>query len=293
MIRSIVLYNTVTKKSLRVNDSLGEFWLAEADFGTVESNINTYKYLDQIGVSIYNTTLNPRQIAITGWVAGDDLAQVEKQRTELNSFVNPLQLTEARVGEYQISFMPRSSVKYSPVYRENNEVMCKFLITGYCPYPLFTTITEERVSVAYTERKFKFPLVIPKDTGIVLGVRQPSLIATVNNTGDVPVGYNIEFKTSGAVLNPRLIDIGTQQFILINKQLSAGESVIINTQEGKRKVTGVNNGVESNYFRYRSFDSSWLTLATGQNLLRYAADEGITSLEVVIDYNPGFLEVDK
>jgi hypothetical protein len=263
------------------------------DWGTVEANNHTFKYVDQIGVTLYNTTLEPRQVMITGWVAREDEAEVKRMKQILNSLVNPKHTLQAIRGNYKIDFVPRTSVKYSATYRENNEYMAKFLITGYCPYPLFTDLYDNVVSVAYTEPRFRFPLIIPKDTGMMMGVRQPSLIAEINNPGDFPVGYIIEFRAAGTVVNPSLVDIGSQEFIKINKTLESGEVVRIYTQEGQRHIVGILNGVESNYFHYRTYDSSWLQLAVGQNLLRYDAEEGLSSLEVAITFNPGYLEVEE
>lgn len=293
MTNSIVLVNTNTGSRININTSWGEYWLDSVDWGTVESNNHTFKYVDQIGVTLYNTTLEPRQVMITGWVAREDESEVRRMKQILNSIVNPKHTLQAIRGNYKIEFVPRTSVKYSATYKENNEYMAKFLITGYCPYPLFTDLYDNVVSVAYTESRFHFPLTIPKDTGVIMGVRQPSLIAEINNPGDFPVGYTIEFRATGTVVNPSLVDIGSQEFIKIGKTLESGEVVRIYTQEGQRHIVGILKGIESNYFHYRTYDSSWLRLAVGQNLLRYDAEEGLSSLEVVITFNPGYLEVEE
>lgn len=293
MTNSIVLVDTNTGSRININTSQGEYWLDSVDWGTVEANNHTFKYVDQIGVYLYNTTLETRQIMITGWVAKEDEAEVRRMKRVLNSMVNPKHTLEAIRGDYKISFVPVTSVKYSATYKENNEYMAKFLITGYCPYPLFTNLYDSIVSVSYTESRFKFPLIIPKGDGMVFGVRQPSLIAEVNNPGDFPIGYTIEFKATGTVVNPSLIDIGTQDHLKIHKTLTSGEVVRVYTQEGERRVVGILGGVETNYYQYRTHDSSWLQLERGQNLIRYDAEEGLSSLEVVITFNPGFLEVEE
>lgn len=293
MTDAITLVDTETGRRVNINTSQGEYWLESVDWGTVESTNHTFKYIDQVGVYLYNTTLEPRQILITGWVAKEDETEVKRMKGILNSMVNPQHVLQAIRGDYKISFVPRTSIQYSATYKENNEYMAKFLITGYCPYPLFTDLYDKTVSVAYTDPMFHFPLVIPQDTGIMLGVRQPSLIATVNNTGDFSIGYTIQFRATGTVINPTLIDIGSQEFIKINKTMEPDEIINVYTQEGERRITGVINGKEYNYFQYRSYDSSWLSLAVGQNLLRYDAEEGISSLEVTITFNPGYLEVEE
>ncbi len=293
MTNSIVLVNMDTGSRININTSHGEYWLQSVDWGTVEANHHTFKYVDQIGVTLYNTTLEPRQVMITGWVARENEAEVKRMKQILNSLVNPKHTIRVIRGKYKIDIVPQTSVKYSTTYKENNEYMAKFLITGYCPYPLFTDLYDNVVSVAYTEPHFHFPLIIPKTSGVILGVRQPSLIAEVNNLGDFPVGYTIEFKANGTVVNPSLVDIGSQEFIKINKTMESGEIIRLYTQEGQRHIVGILGGVESNYFHYRTYDSSWLQLAVGQNLLRYDAEEGLSSLEVVITYNPGYLEVEE
>ena len=292
MIESVVLKNTVLGTQININKSSGEYWLNEVDFGQVEGNVHTFKFIDQIGETVYNTTLEPRQIQISGWVAAWDESAVRRMKQALNHFINPKHILEAYANGMKIQFYPRTSVRYSPTHKENNEFISKFLITGYCPYPLFTDENEHSVSVAYTERMFRFPLIIPADKGVMMGVRQPSLIAEVTNNGDLPVGYTIEFRAYGTVTNPILTDIGTQQFIKIAKTMSSGEVITIDTREGYRRIVGNMNGVESNYFKYRTYDSNWLSLEHGINYLRYNADEGITALEVAIRFEPGYLEVD-
>lgn len=292
MLDNLTIRNVEQNTEIHINRYNGEYWLDVADFGTVDGVNHTYKYLDQIGTTIYNTTLDPRNVAISGWVAGWSKAEVSRLKTFLNSFINPKEELELRVNNKKIYGYPTKSIAYSQTLAENNEILTKFVISIYCPYPLFTDITPGSVLVAFTEKKFHFPLVIPKQTGVIMGIRQPTLIATVNNPGDLPVGYIIEFKALGQVVNPILTDIGSQQFVEIRKVMDAGEVILIDTREGHRRVRGFVSGIESNYYHYRTYDSSWLQLARGINYLRYNAEENVSALEVTIRYEPGYLEVD-
>lgn len=291
MVDTLSIKDTHTQKSITISTSPGEYYLKELDVGSVDGKTHTFKYVNQIGVSVYGISLGTRDIRIIGWVADENFDRLIQRKKVLNSFINPTHLMELIVGGYKLSFYPGKSIKYSTSYEENNEVLCKFLIEGECPYPLFTPLQEQRVSVAYTLGKFRFPLTIPPE-GVQMGVRQPSLIALVNNAGDFPVGYTIEFKATGSVSNPSLIDIGSQQMLKINKQMIAGESVTVNTREGERQIIGRIGGVEQNYFQYRTYESDWLTLGVGENLLRYNADSGVTNLEALITFSPGFMEVE-
>lgn len=293
MIEALTLVNLSTNEEININMTNGEYWLGEVDLGQTESDIHTFKYINQIGESVYNTSIEPRSISIQGWIAGWDENKVKQQKIKLNHFINPKQTIRLIANDYSIEFYPETSVVYSPTYEDNNNLICKFLISGFCPYPLFTDKDEHFVSVAYTKKLFHFPLIIPKDEGIMFGIRQPSLIAEVDNNGDFDIGYIIEFRAYGKVVNPILTDIGSQEFIEITKTLNNGETVIVDTREGQRQIRGILNNTESNYFKYRSLDSSWLSLAVGTNYLRYNAEEGITNLEVYIRFNPGYLEIDQ
>lgn len=292
MIESLVLRNTVLDTSININKTVGEYWLDEVDFGQAEGVAHTFKFINQIGETVYDIGIDPRQILITGWVGGWNQAYVSIQKEALNRFVNPMHLLECIVNGKKIQFYPRTSVKYSTTHKENNEYMSKFLITGYCAYPLFTDEYEHFVSVAYTQSMWRFPWAIPR-TGFIFGIRHPSLIAEVTNEGDFSIGYTIEFVAKGKVINPSLIDIGAQKQIKIEKELTNGETVSVNTREGYRQVIGTLNEETSNYFKYRTYDSDWLELSPGINYLRFTADEGENFLEVNIRFNPAFLEADR
>ncbi len=292
MIDSIVLTNPILEQSIAINQDSGPYWLNEVDFGQVQNTIHTFKFVNQVGETIYNTSLEARTINISGWVAAWDRDDVIRLKRQLNHFINPKHLIDIYANGMKIQFQPQTSIQYSPTYTENNEVLSKFLITGYCPYPMFTDENPHIASVAYTEKRFKFPLIIPKDKGILFGIRHPSLIAEITNNGDMPIGYTIEFRSFGTVKNPSLIDIGSQQFIKLNKTLVSGETITIDTREGYRQIKGTVNNEETNYFKYRTFDSSWLQLEQGINYLRYAADSGLDLLEVYIQYEPAYFEVD-
>lgn len=291
MIENVTLKNTVTGAVIEINKTVGEYWLNEVDFGQVEGDIHSFKFINQPGETVYNIGLLTRQIQITGWVAAWNKEAVTRMKNFLNRAINPKHLMEAYAKDKKIQFYPRTSVKYSPEYEDNNEIISSFLITGYCPYPLFTDALDKSTSVAYTKALWRFPWAIPK-IGFMFGIRQPTLIAEIDNTGDLPIGYIIEFKAKGTVTNPILTDIGSQKFIEFNKIMSDGEVITVDTREGYRKITGTVNGVQSNYFKYRTYDSSWLQLEQGMNYLRYNAEDGVALLEVSIIHNPAYMEID-
>lgn len=292
MIESLILTNTTTLQSVLLDKDNSVLVLGEVDLGTVTGTHHSYKYVNQVGVYIDSTSLEQRTIAINGWVTGDSYAELKSNREVLNHLINPLHTVDIVVQDkYKLSFKPDFSVQYSAAYEENNEVLCKFLIQGTCADPMFTTKDKQAALVASIIPKFRFPLVIPKTAGILMGLREPSLLANLNNGGDIDTGMLITFSCTSTVTNPSLLNVNTREFIKIDKMLSVGEQIIISTGSGEKYVKGVTNGVESNYFKYMSFDSTWLQLHTGENIFKYDADDNVDGLEVLISFYPKYLEV--
>lgn len=271
--------------------------LKSVDWGTIKGTHNTYKYLNQVGVSVNNTSLGAREdITVEGWIVAQHEHDMSEKKYILNAFVNPQEPLDLLYGDYKIRFRPDNTIKYSINYAENNDIVCKFQIVGTAHDPMFVDKSENRLSFATTTAGFHFPLVLSRDLpegGVVFGSRTDSLIATVVNKGSVTTGMRIVFKAKGSVVNPKLINVETQEQLLINKSLVAEEEVEVNTVVGSKRVLGRigDNSEYSNYFVYKTLDSTWIQLYVGKNLFRYDADEGLDNLEVFVYFQNRFLEV--
>lgn len=292
MIESVILKNLTTLQSVLLDKDDSEFVLEEADLGTIEGTHHSYKYVNQVGVYINSTTLEQRTISLSGWVVGDTYAELKANKDILNRMINPVQTIELTVfDKYTLFFKPDYSIKYSVSYQENNEVLCKFLIQGTCADPLFSVKARESALIASTIPKFHFPLIITKSEGIIFGLREPSLLATLQNNGDVDTGMVITFSCTSAVTNPSILNVNTREQIKINKVLAVGEQIVVSTGSGEKYIHGIVGGEELNYFQYLDFDSVWMQLHTGENLLKYDADANSGGLEVSISFLPKYLEV--
>lgn len=273
--------------------------LDSVDWGNVEGTHHSYKYVNQIGVTVTDTSLGTRELEIVGWVLADTEMQMSERKSLLNNFVNPQQPIELTYNKYQLKFLPNSSIGYGTQSKENNEIMCKFKIEGLAADPLFKDDKENRVSAATTKGLFSLPLVIgkkPADTKnklptVMFGLREPNILVSVYNHGTVSTGMRIVFKATGTLSNPSLINVYTQEYFKINKTMLDGEVIEVVTTTGEKKVVSNVNGVQSNCFKYKDLDSTWLQLGVGDNVFRYNADDGIDNLEVYIYFYNKYLEV--
>lgn len=292
MIESITLKNLVTNQSILIDKTTSDWVLGEIDLGTVEGSHHSYKYVNQVGVYIDSTSLEERAISIPGWVIGESFADMKNNMTVLNRLVNPQHELELILfNRYVLRFKPDYSIKYATPYEENNEVLCQFLIQGTCADPMFSTKSGITTPIASILPKFHFPLIIPKNKGIILGLKQPDLLATIVNDGDIDTGMVIEFSCNTTVVNPSLLHVGTQEFVKINKTITPGETITVSTVSGNKYVMGYHEGQTENYFKYWDWDSTWLQMYRGVNVLKYDADSGVEGLAVSVTFTPKLLEV--
>lgn len=296
MVEHINLVNNATTAVLELDKvTTPNYILDTCTWGEIESNHHSYKYVNQVGVYVTGTTLETRPVEITGWIVAISERQMTSLKTFLNRFVNPQQLLTLQYQEYELDFLPDTSIKYSVTAAENNEVLCRFKIVGTAPDPLFHISVEDQVAAATTKGLFHFPMILNKTDldppRAIFGLREPSLIIDVYNSGAVAVGMKLVFKAKGTVTNPIFINVSTQEYFKINKTLVAGESVTIDTEIGEKSVIGSLDGVDSNYFKYRDLGSSWLQLEVGDNLFRCDADANPDALESYVYFYNKYLEV--
>ena len=269
--------------------------LNNVDWGVVQGTHHSYKYVNQIGVSITSTSLKERSITVTGWIIADTEEEMDERKQFLNRYFDPRYEIDVMYNNYFLRFVPDNTIKYGTSEKENNDTIVQFQIKGTCADPLFSEINGSKETIAATIATFHFPLIMSTnlyERGIVFGYRQPSLTAKVTNKGAVEVGMKIVFKAIGELTNPRLIDVDTREFVAIEKSMVAGEEIVINTNVGEKSIQGkIGNEDYSNYFMYKDLDSTWLQLRLGDNLFKYDADSGLDNLEVYLYFYHKYLEV--
>ena len=253
-----------------------------------ELDISTTSNAHYDGSYIDSSRVDKRPISITADYIFND---IEVERKSLISFFNPKcsgtliidYCKNKKATEYTInSFKSKINNVYDTL---------TFEIELICTDPYLHDIEEAKQEIALWRGAFHFPFRCTINNKIVMGVKEPSLIANINNTGDVETGMIIEFRALGTVKNPSLFNINTREFIKINTTMTAGEIIRVNTNVGHKSIVKVNNDVETKIMNLLDIDSTFLQLAVGDNLFRYNADDGFNFMEVSIYFNPSYLGV--
>lgn len=258
----------------------------------VRNAIYSTNSMGQDGDTYLGYRIESRDIDIVGHIKERDRSGAQSLRRTLNRILNPQY--EATLT-YEFGDFKRvigCKIDDAPIFKRK-PIFEQFTIQLTCLNPFWREEAETREDIATWIGGFEFP--VPNGLEITegwqIGYRQPSLIVNVYNSGDVKSGIRIEFRALGALTNPQLLNVDTQEFIKLNIALEAGDVLTVSTGYGEKAVKLKRGGTTSDAFRYLDVDSSYLQLAVGDNLFRYSAETNAENLEVSIYHNNLYLGV--
>lgn len=290
MIEDIILENGSINSSIAINTIDGPLFTEEIEIGQVSGNTSSFPFPGQDGEFVESVTLATRDVSITGWIVKNEIHDVSYYKSLLNKMVNPKQLLDLTYKNYTLSFYPDGSIQYSLSRKENNEIVCKFLITGVAYSPFWISKSKLETPLSYIDLRFVLPFYMIENNW-VLGVSQPAALASIEYDGEA-TGCIISILAKGTVKNPKVVCIETQQEFEINKTLVEGEQIEINTILGQRKVKGWLNDKESNYMQYMTVNSSWIDIKRGTNTFSFSAQDGQANLSIYLTVVARYLEVE-
>ena len=288
---AILKYINNNNKSIELGNA-APFLVTTIDgLGSPQNEIYTQKSPYQDGVAATHSSLGPRNIVIEGKIIDSNRENRQAYRYKLLSIFNPKLdgklIIDLGSAQRQIDCIVEQAPYFSSKVERNYQ---DFSINLIAPNPYWQDINTTKEEIAIWRGLFEFPLELTEE-GIELGYREPSLIANINNKGDVACGMKIQFKALATVVNPSLFNVNNREYFKINKTMEAGEVITVTTHFQNKRVELNKNGVVSNAFNWIDLNSTFLQLEPGDNLLRYDADNGIDNLEVSIYYTPQYLGV--
>lgn len=257
---------------------------------SLNNEINTTIGVNQSGETYVSDRVDAREIDIKLLIRVNENEYSAIKRKLMKLFNPSLEgelILKSINGDKKIA----TRVKVSPDFKRTTYVRNKEVeISLIALDPYWKDVHETKTEIAVWKGNFSFPLFIPIE-GTMMGYREPSLIVNTNNIGDVKTGTRIEFKALGTVVNPKLVNIETQDFIKINKTLEKDEIIEVTTDFSNKRVIFSKNGITENAFNYWDLYSTFLQLEIGDNLFRYDAQEGLDNLEVNIYHTSRYLGV--
>ena len=180
--------------------------------------------------------------------------------------------------------------KYRDVYIEGYiesmptslfESIQNMTVTILCPSPYFKSAQEMINEMNSIVEMFRFPFAITKTEPKPFSYIETITMATIENEGDIETGMTIELYATQKVVNPKIFNYETAEFIGLNFEMETGDLIEISTSRGNKKIRLLREGEYTNIFNSRMRGSTWLTLQDGENIFTYEADEGLNNLRVV------------
>ncbi len=256
----------------------------------IESDIYTSTSIGQIGDTYLGYHIEPKEIDVAGSINIQDKSLALAARRTLSRVLSPaLSGTLLYIADDYRRVINVKPEKAPVVTRK--KVLFNFSIQFNAPTPLWEKETETKNEIASWIGALEFDSDIDATDGMIFGYREPSVIANIYNDGDIETGIRIVFRAIGSVDTPQVLHLDTGGYIQINNTMLSGDVITVNTNFGKKSASLTRNGVESDYYRYVDVDSTFLQLSIADNLLRYAASDGVDNLEVDIYHNDKYLGV--
>ena len=156
-----------------------------------------------------------------------------------------------------------------------------------CPKPYFNAIDEVVDMMNNIKPLFRFPYATTM-IAQPLSVYEEAIEINVINSGDVDSGFELILTARGEVVNPKIINGNTLEFLGVNFTMEAGDKIIFNTSRGSRSVTLLRDTEQINIFNYLMQDKTWLQLKVGDNLFVANTESGGALLDVTFKHRDLF-----
>lgn len=273
-------YNNLTKLFRYVNengdsiifDYSGGFLINKPNgIDTLTVKMNEAQGIDQVGSTIQSINVQSRPVNISGVLVGE--FQTEN-KDRLLSVIRPDLPGRLYADDYYLTVRPSATPAI-----DQKQCFASFQFSLLAPYPYWQKDDSASATLSGVERGFKFPWNISR--AYRFGTVMEAQFINISNRGQVPIPFTVTFTALSTVINPKIIDAATNKYLLLNKEMVAGERVVI---EITHERTFVTSSVDGECRGALDLKSSFFRLNIGDNVLKPDAESGKENLQVDISY---------
>ena len=238
---------------------------------SIQVNLSQAQGIDQVGGTVQSATVQPRPVTLSGRIVGAD---GEARKAALMSIVRP----DIPGKLYADDWFLDVHVTATPTV-EARPNFAHFQFALNAAYPYWQKASKVSKALFGVQKLFKFPWNISRP--YQFGQLMKTQFMTVVNGGQLPVPFTVTFTATDTVENPKITNVQTGAFLLLNKTLEAGETVVVENTHDRTYVT---SSVDGSIRGALDLDSTLFRLAVGDNVLKPEADSGLDQLEVHVDF---------
>ena len=223
------------------------------------ATINTNETALGDGVTFNSAKVNPRTINIAFTINQDQ----EANRLQIYKVLKSKQAIDVYyTSQYRDIYIHGIVESIDIAYWENPQTVT---LSIFCPAPFFKEAQELVNRLENTIGMFKFPFAITQSKPIPFSRFDQFKDVTIVNYGDIACGLKIELYAYARVINPKIFNYITGEFIGIQYTLEPADAIVIRTSQGEKTILLIRNGKEINLFNSLMRGSTWLQLETGEN----------------------------
>lgn len=240
---------------------------------TIQVHLSTAQGINQVGSTVQSATVQPRPVTVSGLIVGADSAA---RKEALVSIVRPDIPGKLYADDYFLDVYVTATPTVEP--KKN---FANFQFSLNAAYPYWQRAGKEKKALWGVEKLFKFPWNMSRT--YQFGKLMEKQFTSIVNNGQMPVPFTATFTAMDTVENPKITNIQTGEFLLLNKTLEAGETVVV---ENTHERTYVTSSVDGSIRGALDLDSTLFRLRVGDNVLKPEADSGLSQLDVQIAFAP-------
>lgn len=254
--------------SIELSPSSDYFWVDADGLGGSSADIYTSQKAARPGAKITGKHVIAKPITLYGKINDEVADYADARKMLLRTIRAGIEVTLV----YECSDYTRSIsgvIQTAPDPRLG--IYSDFKITCFCGSPFWRGGVDKLVThIASWEPNIIFPITIPEE-GLAFAIQSASLLAHIVNDGDEELPLTIVITALAAVDNPSLINVVTQEQMIVETSMIEGDVITIETDDDLMTATLLRDGVETNIFNLVPEDAAWLKLAVGENYLRAGA----------------------
>lgn len=239
---------------------------------TLSVSVNESYGINQVGTSVSSEHVESRPVTITGRVVGD--AQ-EQRKKRLLDVIRP-GAGRLYCDDYYLDVRTTETPTVGP-----GRSHAQFQVSFLAPHPYWCRENKETGTLMGVEKLFKFPWNISKP--YQFGRMQQKKFVNIRNQGQADIPFTVTMTAMDAVSVPMVQNIVDGKFLRINKDMAAGERIVIEITHSRTYVT---SSVDGDCRGVLDIESSLFRLAPGDNILKSTANSGLENLQMDITFAP-------
>lgn len=238
---------------------------------TLSVSLSEAQGIGQVGSTIQSRNVKSRPVTVSGILVGDFQAE---NKDKLLSVIRPDLSGKLFADDYYLDVSPTATPAVEP-----RQSFAAFQFSLLAAYPYWQKDDSASATLSGVAKRFKFPWNISREYRFGEVIAEQFI--NIHNGGQVPVPFTVTFTALAEVVNPMVTDAKTNNYLLINKTLVAGERVVVEITHERTYVT---SSVDGECRGALDLKSSYYRLAVGDNVMKPTATSGKDNLQVDVDF---------